>query len=233
MNYSQLLEELEKYSEPEFATGEKRIVNDPLLKFLGVRTPTLRKIIKKYKWNEELFNFPNEYYEVVFIKLAVVSEFPYEQFVSRLESLVPLITDWALCDSAMKPKCIKKHRENFIPYIKKYISMEGEFEQRFALITLLSFYVEDEWLSLIKECVEMCDSSKYYAMMGAAWLLAEVLVKHYEYGLTILNSTMCDIKVKNKAISKACDSYRITNEQKMYLKQLRAIFVKQTAKSID
>ncbi|MCD8372014.1 MAG: hypothetical protein LUD27_01790 [Clostridia bacterium] len=61
-------------------------------------------------------------------------------------------------------------------------------------------------------------------MMAAAWLTAEVLAKHYEYGLTILKSTMCDIKVKNKAVSKGCDSFRITKEQKLQLKAMRRNF---------
>ena len=57
--------------------------------------------------------------------------------------------------------------------------------------------------------------------MGAAWLLAEVLVKHYSQGIAYLNSTMCDINIKNKAISKACDSFRISAEQKAELKSCR------------
>ncbi|MCD8372834.1 MAG: DNA alkylation repair protein, partial [Clostridia bacterium] len=192
MTYNQLIDELKSYAEEKFAEGEKRIVNDPDLKFLGVRTPLLRRIAKSHENDEETFAFPNEYYEVVFIKLAIASKFSYEKLLSRLDELVPLITNWALCDSAFKPECIKKNRQDFVPYIKKYMSKEGEFEQRFALIALLSFYVEEEWLDFIKECIERCNADLYYTMMSAAWLTAEVLAKHYEYGLSILKSTMCD-----------------------------------------
>ncbi|MCD8041373.1 MAG: DNA alkylation repair protein [Clostridia bacterium] len=224
MTYEELLAELKSFSEEKFAEGNKRIVNDPALKFIGVRTPLLRKITKKYLSNEEIFSFPDEYYEVVFIKLAIASAFSYEKLINRLGGLVPLITNWALCDSVFKPVCIKKNKQAFVPYIKKYIAKEGEFEQRFALISLLNFYVEKEWFCLIKECVERCNADLYYTMMGAAWLVAEVLVKDYEYGLTILKSTMCDIKVKKKAISKACDSFRITDLQKNELKAMRLNF---------
>lgn len=230
MTYEDLLNELKNSTDKQYCEFNNRIVNDKKLKFFGVRTPILRQLAKKYKGEEIVFSFPNEFYEVVFIKLAIASTFSYEKFVSRLDEFVPLITDWALCDSALKPVCVKKNKADFVQYIKKYISMKGEFEQRFALILLLSFYVEEEWLPLVKYCVEVCDSSKYYTMMGAAWLVAEVLVKYYGFGLDILQSTMCDIKVKNKAISKACDSFRITQEQKNHLKQLRANFAEQNSK---
>ena len=63
-------------------------------------------------------------------------------------------------------------------------------------------------------------------MMAAAWLLAEVLIKDYNKGFEFLNSTMCDINIKLKAISKACDSFRVTDEQKTQLKALRAELIK-------
>lgn len=229
MTYEYLLNELKNFADSKYNEFNWRIVNDKKLKFIGVRTPVLRKIAKKYKEEDIIFSFPNDYYEVVFIKLAIASTFSYDKFVSRIDGFVPLITNWALCDSALKPVCVKKNKDDFVQYIKKYIVKDGEFEQRFALISLLSFYVEEEWLPLIRYCIEVCDSSKYYAMMGAAWLTAEVLTKFYDYGLEILHSTMCDIKVKTKAISKACDSFRIAPEQKRQLKELRVNFVKQNS----
>ena len=94
--------------------------------------------------------------------------------------------------------------------------------RRFALTTLLHFYVEEDYLPLIFSCIENCDPAPYYVAMGAAWLLAEVLVKHYVAGFEFLSSTMCDINIKLKAISKACDSYRISPAQKAELRALRA-----------
>ncbi len=224
MTYEDLLTELKSFTDKQYGEFNNRIVNDKHLKFFGVRTSILRQLTKKHKGEENIFSFPDEYYEVVFIKLAIASTFSYDKFVSRIDEFVPLITDWALCDSALKPACVKKHKDDFAQYIKKYISKSGEFKQRFALISLLNFYVEEKWLPFIKQCVEQCDSSKYYTMMGAAWLICEVVVRYYDYGLTILQSTMCDITIKNKAISKCCDSFRLTQEQKNQLKELRTNF---------
>ena len=57
--------------------------------------------------------------------------------------------------------------------------------------------------------------------MGAAWLIAEVLVKFYERGVSFLQTTALDAKTVNKAIQKARESYRLTDEQKNFLKLLK------------
>ena len=228
ITYYALLDELKALSEEKFAAFQSKLFNDDKLTVLGVRTPALRKRAKKYKAEySSLSAFPNEYYEVVFLKLSVAAFMPYEQFITVCDGCVRLLTDWALCD-CFSPACIKTHREEFVPYIKRYLAAgegyfnDGEFARRFALTALLSFYVEEEYLSFIFDSITNCRPDKYYVMMGAAWLLAEVLIKHYEAGLGYLRSTMCDITVKNKAISKACDSFRVSDERKAELKTLRS-----------
>lgn len=227
VKYNELLEELESISEVDFADFQRRIIRDGELKILGVRTPQLRKLAKKYSGKYELFTqFPNEYYEVVFLKLTLAAQLPYEGFVAVLDDCVRLITDWALCD-LFTTQCIKKRRDDFILYIKKYLAAGdgyyngGEYARRFSLRILLSFYVEEKYLPFIFESISCCNPDKYYVVMGAAWLLAEVLIKHYEAGFKYLHSTTCDINVKNKAISKACDSFRVSAERKAELKALR------------
>ena len=122
VKYNELLEELESISEVDFADFQRRIIRDGELKIFGVRTPQLRKLAKKYSGQYDLFaQFPNEYYEVVFLKLTLAAQLPYEGFVAVLDDCVRLITDWALCD-LFTPQCIKKRRDDFILYIKKYLA---------------------------------------------------------------------------------------------------------------
>lgn len=228
VTYNELLKELEGLSERKFADFQRRIICDDVLEIMGVRTPTLRKLAKKYKnCYGDFEKFPDKFYEVVFLKLAIAATLDFNSFCKKCEKSVRLITDWALCDS-FAPACIKKHRDEFVPYIKKFLSAgkdfysQGEYTRRFALTTLLHFYVEDKYFNFIFECISECRPDKYYVMMAAAWLLAEVLIKDYNKGFEFLNSTMCDINIKLKAISKACDSFRVTDEQKTQLKALRA-----------
>lgn len=226
VTYEEVIEELKSLADDKFADFQRRIIQDKKLEIIGVRTPDMRRLAKKYKGEYAAFStFEERYYEIVFIKLSVAAMLPYEEFASVCDSCAKSITDWALCD-CFAPSCIKSHKEDFVPFIKKYLSCVdgyngGEYVRRFALTTLLHFYVEEKFLDLIFYCIQICKPDKYYVMMAAAWLLAEVLIKHYNRGLDFLQSTMCDINIRNKAISKACDSFRVTAEQKKHLKSLR------------
>ena len=221
MTYSDFLEELGAYAEPDFAAFQKKIVMSPSQEFIGVRTPVMRKLAKAHKNDlETLFTFPDKYYEVTFIKLSAASLQPYEVFVRNLDRCSSLIDNWALCD-CFKADCIKKHREEFLPVLEEIFSRGGEFYQRYVLVVLLGDYIEEKYIPVIEEYLKRSDTEKYYVHMAAAWLAAEVLVKNYEAGLKILNAGILSAKTHNNAIQKAKESYRLTQEQKGYLESLK------------
>lgn len=220
--YEELLEELNLLAEPTYAAFHKRLLKNESVNVLGVRVPHLRKIAKKYKnFVPELLTFPDEYYEVTFVKLQAVALLAWDDFIKYVDKCVSLIDNWATCD-CFTPKCIATHREEFLPYILSYRDSGKEFEQRFALTALLHDYIEDKYLPLIYDAVEKrVNLGLYYVHMAAAWLIAEVLVKHYDSGVEFLKSNKIETKTHNKAIHKACESYRLTKEQKDFLKSLK------------
>lgn len=233
--YEELLAELKRYAEPEYAAFHKRLLKNDKINVLGVRVPTLRKIAKKYKnFVPTLLSFPDEYYEVTFVKLQAAALLPYNFFVNYVDKCVPLIDNWATCD-CFAPKCIAQNKDDFWKYINNFMLTGGEFAQRFALTTLLHFYVEEKYLQNIFNVVtgDEIDCNLYYVHMAAAWLIAEVVVKFYDDGVAFLKATaefydrkekgyeFLDIKTHNKAIQKACESYRLTKEQKDFLKGLK------------
>lgn len=221
MNYGQLLTELNGLADPAYRDFHKKLLKSDGVNVLGVRVPQLHKIAKKFKGCEdELLSFPDEFYEVTFIKLTAVANLPYEQFILRLDNCVKLMDNWATCD-CFSPKCISGHRDEFVPYIEKYLSQPAEFSQRFALTTLLSNYVEEQYLGYIFDCCSRADTSFYYVHMAVAWLIAEVLVKYYANGVEFLKCNSLSPKTHNKAIQKAKESYRLTPEQKIYLNNLK------------
>lgn len=220
--YEELLTELKANAEPEYAAFHKRLLKNDNIVVLGVRVPTLKKIAKRYK-NAigPLLCCNDDYYEVTFIKLQAVALLPYEQFVKYVGGCVALIDNWATCD-CFAPKCIAEHRDEFLPYIYSFIESDKEFTQRFALTTLLHFYVEEEYLQNIFDIVQKdANLDLYYVHMAAAWLIAEVLVKFYDDGVKFLKGGALPEKTHNKAIQKACESYRLTKEQKDFLKGLK------------
>ncbi len=220
--YAELLAELKQNAEPGYAAFHKRLLKNDKINVLGVRVPTLKKIAEKYKNSvPELLSFPDEYYEVTFVKLQAAALLPYNAFVHCVDECVSLIDNWATCDS-FAPKCIANHKDEFLQYIYGYLHSGKEFTQRFALTTLLHFYVGEKYLQVIFDSVkEGVNLGFYYVHMAAAWLIAEVLVKYYDAGVEFLKDNALDIKTHNKAIQKACESYRLTKEQKNFLKGLK------------
>ena len=219
--YQQFLQEIKSFAEPDYREFHKKLLKNDNINVLGVRVPTLRKLAQKYRGEvDNILTFPDEFYEVTFIKLCAVALLDYDDFLERLDTCVKLIDNWATCD-CFTPKCIAKHKEDFLPVIRKYAAKQGEFEQRFALTTLLHFYVEENYLETIFSLVERCDTSKYYVHMAAAWLIAETLVKYYPRARDFLMENSLDKKTHNKAIQKACESFRLPINDKNYLKGMK------------
>lgn len=220
MEYFEFLNLLNGYKDEKFAEFQRRLIITKQ-EILGVRTPTLRKLAKEHKTQfEEVFAYPDTFYEITFIKLTMVSALPYETFITYLDKCLPLIDNWATCDS-FKTKCIQKHREEFLTVLEKIFAIGGEFYQRYVLVTLLSEYVEEKYLPTIEQYLLRANTKPYYIYMAAAWLTAEMLVKYYDYGVGILKKGILDAKTHNKAIQKAIESYRLEQGQKEYLRSLK------------
>ena len=227
ISYEEFLAELKASQDLSYREFHKKLLKNDKINVLGVRTPIMKKIAKKYRNSvDELLSFPDEYYEVTFIKLSAVALLPYEKFIKYIDKCVPIIDNWATCD-CFTPKCIDKHKDEFLPYIYKYSANDGEFYQRFALTALLHYYVEEKYFQTILDILQDDDINYelYYVHMAAAWLIAEMLVKLYDDTVEFLKSNLegkfLDGKTHNKAIQKACESYRISQEQKTYLKGLK------------
>ena len=109
----------------------------------------MRALAKEWKGEADMFlTFPDEYYEITFLKCALVGALKYEEFIKRADRLVPLLDNWAICDCAISTmKTIGKNREAFLPYLRKCAADPREFVQRFAYVCLLSFYTDSEYFA--------------------------------------------------------------------------------------
>ncbi len=220
LTYDKFLEELSAFAEPEFAAFQRRLIATKQT-VLGVRTPVMRTLSKKYEkeW-KTLFSFPDEYFEVTFIKLATLSLQDYETLAENLKTAVSLMDNWATCD-CFRAKAIAKRKEEFLPVLERIFSRGGEFDERYALVTLLTYYAEEKYSNIIESYIRRAHTERYYVRMAVAWLVAEVLVKEYDFGLRLLNSGILDGKTRDKAIQKAKESFRVTKERKEYLDSLK------------
>ena len=101
--------------------------------------------------------------------------------------------------------------------------MESEhtYTIRFGINMLMRYYLEDEFKLEYPEKVAAIRSEEYYVNMMRAWYFATALAKQYEAFFRFLEEKGMDTWTQNKTIQKAIESYRITPEQKVYLRTLR------------
>jgi len=217
INYETVLKRLFAMQDENYRRFHKRLLCNETINVIGVRMPLLRKLAKEWKGMHDVFlTFPDEFYEVTLLKCLLVGALPFEEFCKRVDGLVALLDNWATCDCFLAPS-IGKNREAFLPYVDRYLKSGEEFVVRYALVTLMRYYLDDTYLPFALSAAESCDCSKYYIHMAAAWLIAEVLVKNFDCGVEFLKQTRLDPSTKNKAIQKARESYRLTSDQKQSL----------------
>ena len=212
----------EKYIDKDYKSFQEKLI--PNSNILGIRNPDLKLIAKEYINNNDysILNRDLFYHEEKMVYMYMLSFMKDPNKVYEyLDRFVSKIDNWAVCDSLMNIKLIRKHRELFHNLVIKYKNSNKEFEARFVLILLFSHYMIEEYLDEIFDIAEAISVNDYYAKMGLAWLLSECFIKFRDYTLTRFTNLKIDNFSYNKAISKICDSYRVSKEDKDYLKTLR------------
>ena len=224
-SYSELRAELALNSDAEFAEFSKRIIPSSR-PFIGVKIPKVREISKripKEKISEFLEVEPVAIEEVL-ARGMMIARLPYNDMVSNFDSQVSYIGDWCTCDTfcAAIRKTVSKNREEFYKLkVVPLLESSGEFSTRVGVVMLLG-YVSSEWLSTIFERVEeLASREEYYVKMAVAWLVAECFIKFPEETMEYLRDSSLPAWTYNKAISKVCDSYRVSKEMKNELKKMR------------
>ncbi|MEE1025323.1 MAG: DNA alkylation repair protein [Acutalibacteraceae bacterium] len=192
---------------------------------IGVRTPQLRAFAKKIKGSkdaEELISqLPHRYYEENNIHAFLIETIKdYNECINALDLFLPYVDNWATCDM-MTPKVLKKDLRALLSKIRVWIRSGHVYTVRYAIKLLMSFYLDDEFDVEYLDIVSSVCSDEYYINMMVAWYFATALAKQYEVTVVYIESKKLSPWVHNKAIQKACESFRITDDRKKYLKTLR------------
>ena len=217
-----VLDELKKYQDDEYKkfTSALKVNN-----LLGVRNPILKNIAKEMVKNSDYVSFLNEkhtYHEENMIHMYILSFIKDKEFVyNELDKFVPNLDNWAVCDSLLNIKLIDKNRDYFYSLVNKYKNSDKEFEIRFSIIMLLSHYVVSEYVDDIFKIIEEVKNDFYYTKMGIAWILCELMIKFRDKCMEYLKVSKLDDFTFNKAIQKMNESFRISDDDKIYLKSLK------------
>ena len=96
-----------------------------------------------------------------------------------------------------------------------------EFEIRFGVVMLLDYYIEEEYLEKDFKIFDKIKHEGYYVKMAVAWAISICLIKFYDETIEYLKGANLDNWTYNKAIQKAIESYRISDERKDDLRKMK------------
>ena len=192
--------------------------------FIGVRLPIIKKYAKDIdEKNKEEFlkSLPHQYHEENILHAFILSNMKdYGKYLKQVDTFLPYIKNWSVCDTLCN-KHLNKHKNELIYEIYKWLKSKEVYRVRYAVKCLMNYYLgedhKDEYIQRVQE-VRLDD---YYVKMMIAWYLATGLAKNYDSFVKAIEEHRFDTFTHNKAIQKAIESYRVSNEHKEYLKTLK------------
>lgn len=191
---------------------------------IGIRIPVLRDYAKKIKGQVDISSISNDYYEEVMLKGMLIGLEKKLDF-EKISNFIPLINNWAVCDTFCAGlKQIKNNKEKMWLFLQNYINSKKEFEVRFAVVTILDFYIDEQYIDRVLELLKTVKHEGYYAKMAVAWAYSFCFIKFFEKTKNEFESfdkNNIDKFIYNKSIQKSIESYRLTNEQKNILKSMK------------
>ncbi len=193
--------------------------------FIGVRTPDLRKYAKQLAKEKDvevfLRDLPHKYFDEYQLHAFILQEIKdFDRCMEETERFLPYVDNWATCDQCA-PKAFRKRRAELLEHIRVWLRSEHTYTIRFGIGKLMQLFLDEEFSPEYPELVAQIRSNEYYVNMMIAWYFATALAKQYTATLPFIEENRLDPWTHNKAIQKAVESYRITPEQKTYLKTLK------------
>lgn len=217
--------DLFKYQDLKYKEFNDKILNSKEITTIGIRIPILRKLAKEVALNDYLdyINSKHKYFEEYIIHGLVIGniKIPFNDKLDMIDKFLPHIHDWATNDIVCSNlKDFKKNQEVGFNYINKLLK-GNNWSIRFALILLLDYYINDEYIDKVLLICENVKDNDYYVMMGLSWLLSTCFIKFKDKTSILIKSNKLNKEVTNKTISKICDSYRVSKIDKDEIKKWR------------
>ena len=226
MNLNEIRAELFKMQDMTYRDFNSKLI--PTVdkeNMIGIRTPDLRKYAKQLGKSSDVIEFlqnlPHKYFDENQLHAFIISEIKdFKNCIDEINRFLPYIDNWATCDQ-LSPKVFKKYHNELFEYIKDWLKSDKVYTLRFGIGMLMEHFLDEDFDILYPETVSKIRSGEYYINMMIAWYFATALAKQYESVIPFIENNSLDIWTHNKAIQKSIESYRITDKQKAYLRELK------------
>ena len=225
-NYELFIDELKKMQDEKYREFHNKIIGAEV-EVIGLRSPVVKDIAKKIAkgdWEGFLAQKKGKYYEETTLRGQVIgfAKADKETIKQYIERYIDEIDNWGICDTFIgNLKIIKKEKEYFYPMVKRMAESEEQWKIRFGLITLMSCYIEKEYINEIFRICSRVKNKEYYVQMGQAWLISTLFIKFRDETLEYLKDNSLDKWTQNKAIQKIRESFRVSEEDKELVKGLK------------
>ena len=226
MSQEAIREILYAHRDPKYADFIAKLIPTlPKECFIGIRSPEYKKIVRELPEEAVLQEFmntlPHTFYEENILHATLIGRTKdFETCLRQVEAFLPYVDNWAVCDG-LQPGAFKKHTAEIRSKIPEWIASEAPYTRRFGMHMLMTYFLDGAFDVSMLEQPATLRSEEYYVNMMTAWLFAEALVKQWDATLPYIVEQRLDKWTHNKAIQKAIESYRLSDEQKTYLKSLK------------
>ena len=248
-------------TDARYREGHLRVVNAlPERRVMGLLSPEIKSVAKQFSREGGEVVMPDGTRQVCVNGAEVIRAFEavpskslcYEETViwgylinleksslderlAMLTRYVPVLDNWAVCDSycAHAKWMARADKTALWAFLARWFDSECEFEVRFAVVVAMCYFLSDEWLDKVFECINRLNfdriKSKYktlkgkpkvaqqgtvqgaepcYVRMGVAWLLATALAKFPDQTRAFVCSSNLPEDVVKLYIRKARESFR-------------------------
>lgn len=217
---------LHELSDAEYREFHAKLVpNISKDSIIGVRIPLLKKLAKELYLDTSKESFmkdlPHKYYEENQLHIMMIClEKDFDTCILELRTFLPYADNWAVTDQS-SPKCFKSKHKELLPIITEWLDSEHVYTARYAINIFMREFLDEDFNVKYLDIISKKRGEDYYLKMMIAWYFATALAKQYDTAVTFLEDRKMDVWTHNKAIQKAIESYRITDEQKIYLRTLK------------
>ena len=200
--------------------------NIPRELFIGVRAAAIKALAREIHQNNELEDaflqdLPHQYVEEYLLHIHLLNgEKDFECCIDKINRILPYIDNWMTCD-AIRPAVFKGHLKEAEKYIKAWMDSEEVYTSRFGIEMLMCYYLDDAFDRKYLEWVSNVRRDHYYHRMMIAWYFATALAKQYEACLPYIRGKKLEKWTHNKAIQKARESFKVSDERKKELHRFR------------
>ena len=226
MNVSEIRQELFANRDEKYGSFQAKLLPtiDPN-SVIGVRTPILRTFAKILYNQNDFSSFvndlPHTYFDENQLHAFLISQIKdFDLCIEETNRFLPFVDNWATCDQ-MSPKIFQKHKKELLDQIKIWISSNKTYTVRFAIGMLMKYFLDEDFSLDYPKMILSVRAEDYYVKMMIAWYFATALAKQYDLILPFFENKKLDKWTHNKAIQKAFESYRISNDRKQYLRTLK------------